>query len=899
MLGSDALCFYTMSTMKYKASSIIFYLLFMCLIGKSFGAMEIKNNKFNFENPLQDKHVIDLQAYQLSHIDTSRLYKWLLEEAEATVVGRIHWHPQQNRSDSFFLKIEQLLKERRTTYQNRASPYVYAILSQQAYKNNGGSEFLPEGWEVYKTSGAGSNPDGYFGVAYRNKRLRHIIVAYRGTKADRLRSLLKDTRQDIMGVMQKHVTPYEASAYAFSEDMIRDALGSDYQISFAGHSLGGWLAQVSVYQATKQKYYTFAIVFDSPGVFEKLESHESRLPSAEQIALNKLDITVYLSVPNLINTCRTHLGTVYRLYPPLPMFVFYKPFGYLLETHSIDRQVKCFDAGTGLPIKYAHVIDWPRIDWAVINPNSTLLKACVGALIDFTSGKKVEYDGFLSLAKKENEYDPIQDKNLSRNDKYFLDNAYHYRIKTNADLLEIDCRHLSEDVFNFLMKYQNNKDKIGSLSELPSVKKLDIPQELSPLLNYQIEPYLNKQGYILKLNGAKSFKDLITFQNRVTALIRYYKELKYIDYDNYFRYLLNQAKGWQLSQIRRDIQQQKRSNIMLLLKLASLQAQPRLYLYGESTDDERAEVNEQTILIMSRLDANNELLKELDQRFNNVDEYVKQEIYNFKEGLDTQRLQLQLALKMNRALQHQRLRHFLEAKNCIDGVLEDLEGLSDNQKKQLFNENYSENKLKATLYNMQAKVYRVLLPKAEWGKIEQSYNFAIENDPQNATLYSSKAAFCNDWGRHIDAINLHRRAEQLDNYKAIVLSNLGWGIYQLSKEKGTLLEHAAEVALYYEKSLKMANYLAGTWYYQGLLKRDQGNIQGAFEDFNKALDIQPGHPKILYYRAQLFFDLKNYNKSLADTERAKLSLDPKIPDHSELLEILSKLEENVRASLAH
>jgi len=58
--------------------------------------------------------------------------------------------------------------------------------------------------------------------------------------------------------------------------------------------------------------------------------------------LQHLDITSYLSAPNLINNCNSHVGTVYRIFTDLSdMGWKEKPNPlYNLATHSMDKVVQ-------------------------------------------------------------------------------------------------------------------------------------------------------------------------------------------------------------------------------------------------------------------------------------------------------------------------------------------------------------------------------------------------------------------------------------------------------------------------------------------------------------------------------------------------------------------------------
>jgi hypothetical protein len=86
------------------------------------------------------------------------------------------------------------------------------------------------------------------------------------------------------------------------------------------------------------------------------------------IELEWLEITSCLSAPSLINTCKSHLGTVYRIFSGL------SDMGrrenstllYNLATHSMDKIEQAFDPQTGQvykdeqgQLKVQVAFDWP------------------------------------------------------------------------------------------------------------------------------------------------------------------------------------------------------------------------------------------------------------------------------------------------------------------------------------------------------------------------------------------------------------------------------------------------------------------------------------------------------------------------------------------------------------
>lgn len=71
----------------------------------------------------------------------------------------------------------------------------------------------------------------------------------------------------------------------------------DYQLSFTGHSLGAWLSDILVIESCLFGYRTSSVTFDSPGS----KKFVAQMCTNKEITIDvdQLDITTYLSAPNL------------------------------------------------------------------------------------------------------------------------------------------------------------------------------------------------------------------------------------------------------------------------------------------------------------------------------------------------------------------------------------------------------------------------------------------------------------------------------------------------------------------------------------------------------------------------------------------------------------------------
>jgi len=197
---------------------------------------------------------------------------------------------------------------------------------------------FPDDWKSLTT--ASNETNGYFGAAYWHPDHQQVVIAHRCTKGTNLgaRSVHKNLGAlltNVNGVLHNQYVPQMESAITFALKVVeglRDISrknGVSFQLFYTGHSLGGWLAQITTFTTEylkiegnvflksndyKDCYHPHTVVFDSPGCKDMLSKMVDKLDVGKDgysIDLEQLDITSYLSAPNLINTCNRYLGTVY------------------------------------------------------------------------------------------------------------------------------------------------------------------------------------------------------------------------------------------------------------------------------------------------------------------------------------------------------------------------------------------------------------------------------------------------------------------------------------------------------------------------------------------------------------------------------------------------------------
>jgi hypothetical protein len=162
---------------------------------------------------------------------------------------------------------------------------------------------------------------GLTSILYINKMRKQLVLTFKGVQLKLNDFFLKDnqiaaTVYDVLGnldIANQSILAYERTKECVE---ISGELGG-YSLSFTGYSFGAWLAEQSVYFAQRDfcKKDVCAITFESPGSNEYLERlNTDNINSKDKFDLTDLNIVTYLSEPNFVNTCNSHVNEVYLLY---------------------------------------------------------------------------------------------------------------------------------------------------------------------------------------------------------------------------------------------------------------------------------------------------------------------------------------------------------------------------------------------------------------------------------------------------------------------------------------------------------------------------------------------------------------------------------------------------------
>ncbi len=281
--------------------------------------------------------------------------------------------------------------------------------------------------------------------------------------------------EDVQGVICNATSPQKEEAFALVNKALR-LLREDYEgykVSFTGHSLGAFLAELSVFYCKLQGFNNVnAVTFESPGSKESLEKLQSNLQD-HAIDLNNLDIISYVTYPNLINTYNHHVGTMYTITPNLGNFGWVAGH-YTKVTHSMDGILRCFSDSKSFSERRL-LKDWP-----------------------YNSLTDQQMSHFFKVAKWDSaSYLLPASEELNTHQYFTLLYKAHYNSDPELSTHNIlPIKHFSEDMQKFLVIFKSwgakNKDSTKQkLEEI--IRDNDI---VNYLLNYQLITH-NKNTFLV------------------------------------------------------------------------------------------------------------------------------------------------------------------------------------------------------------------------------------------------------------------------------------------------------------------------------------------------------------------------------------------------------------------
>ncbi|XP_047144942.1 uncharacterized protein LOC105846304 [Hydra vulgaris] len=268
-------------------------------------------------------------------------------------------------------------------------------------------------WEVLEVIDQAQT--GYLGITYVNEHEKQLVLAHRSTNfsLSLMENLLKQSgiQQDIEGVLMGNILLHQAHGHFATGKAVNliETTHKEYTLTFTGHSLGAWLASLSVFYCHDDFHYEHAraITFDGPGAYEMMERMRSGdikgASTVHKTKLEHLDIISYLSAPNIVNCTNKHVGTVYRLFPSNIKDTIKKeltqsggkkilefltkdiidriPKAILVNFgHDVDYILPHFDQTTGKPKVCKLIEKWPSIIYKDFGNNSSNLSFWPGVV---------------------------------------------------------------------------------------------------------------------------------------------------------------------------------------------------------------------------------------------------------------------------------------------------------------------------------------------------------------------------------------------------------------------------------------------------------------------------------------------------------------------------------------
>lgn len=223
---------------------------------------------------------------------------------------------------------------------------------------------------------------GYCGIIYKNILTQNIILAHRSTNFNLGlgSNLLKQSgiQADYESVLFGILVPHMAFGHQATKVAVEIAKKLNCTLSITGHSLGAFLAEMSIYYCCYELGFKYvkAVVFDGPGSWDLMNLLNINVikNSVNMILLEQLDIVSYITAPNLVNCCNSRVGKVFTIFPKLEKDLgiysqIIKNFGKNYDSglcttiygHDLIHILPYFDIETGRPYECEFVKRWPKI----------------------------------------------------------------------------------------------------------------------------------------------------------------------------------------------------------------------------------------------------------------------------------------------------------------------------------------------------------------------------------------------------------------------------------------------------------------------------------------------------------------------------------------------------------
>ncbi|KAL4447010.1 hypothetical protein ABPG74_014982 [Tetrahymena malaccensis] len=250
-----------------------------------------------------------------------------------TIIGYIDWGI--NTNSPLIQEINAIVKSNACVHQYYANDLEHALMSLHVYKE-GKTNDIPSitqtdfnqneiqeelldsynqilsNWQIEQVF----DFSGGYAALYKNGQ--KAILVYRGLSFKFIQLIQQNssTKGAIEGGIRNQIISQHEEVYK-----IMNKLSKSYQqryLSITGYGFGGWLAEISIFLAIKELNYDArklkCVSFESFGSKDVLDKFQSNIQNKyTKFDPSDLDVTIYLSIPNPLNSMNKHIGTVYSI----------------------------------------------------------------------------------------------------------------------------------------------------------------------------------------------------------------------------------------------------------------------------------------------------------------------------------------------------------------------------------------------------------------------------------------------------------------------------------------------------------------------------------------------------------------------------------------------------------
>lgn len=768
----------------------------------------------------------------------------------------------KNRNDKILWGKSQ---QKQMLPKHRPNDWLHIFYAVQVYQKQG-SISEPD-WEVIDTHY--EEETSYFGAAYCDNNNKHIIIAHRGTED------LRDWMTNC-DLITRHLNQQEVNAWDDFAKKIITKYGSDYSYSFTGHSLGGWLAQTCLWKYQDEFINNqpnaykdgFAVTLDDPGARELLEALQPRTENNYKIAIDQLDITAYLSRPNIVNTALGHVGSTYALTTKNNDLSWWeRNITYTINMHNAHMLLNEFDEKTGLPKHCLRIIDWPQVIWGISIPSANnkntlvnylarMFKACFKGELD-----RSEYNGFYNYDT--NVVDNVEC--LTAVSQFQLRHGIHYNIK-KFDEQVLPLRNMPFSMQEFLKDLGAWPDRLKVIRLITGSQTAD--EFAQALSEYKI----NKRN------------ELILDQNKVTMTARKFRDqlLSFLTkhpqlYQNKLTVLISEQNlrvAQTNSFIIENLYEQFQYNKDLLYSLSFQQGTAKLYRFIKPSYDEVKKVRNEQHAVDKQLD-NLQLLNA---------SLSKQQIpLSIKHLLEKQEQLLQIAYQSTTILLDYMEERYERADRMASNFIDKLKTPTlDLSCKDIFLNR---------AYNIKAKIATLQDRK---DIAVQLYEEAIKILPKDVLTYSNYASLLIDNGRAEENALLYLQAykyyKNIDpkqiiyDQLPIICSSMAYGLIllaqsiegkQINKEQiklPSVTELRSQARNLLKNAMETNSRYLNARLFSAILYYDEQKYSSALQEINNVLSMQPVHPTALMRKGFILEKLKKPREAIEFLNCAKEEL---------------------------